>query len=444
MKLKVFFLATLFLFSCRTSSQSYIGYAVDNYSGIHGVLFNPASVVDSNFRTDINLFSVSTFVGSDYFGIDLKTALESKDGFTIEGDVQRFPKEDNQFFLNFDVLGPSVMFNLSPKSSIAITTRVRAFMNLNNINGTLFESLEEGFDEEEDFDFALNNFSGTIHSWGEIGLTYGRIILNEDSNFLKGGVTLKYLQGAGSNFTHSSAASGSYDADTRFLNTSGSLSYGYTEGFNTGDIDYSNLTSGFGADLGLVYELRPEDELDLEAGQRGHSDYKLKLGLSITDLGSIKYSGSTVTTYDLENSISGELFEEEDLQGVLEGNYGYEGTEEVVEAKINLPTAMHALVDYKFRNRLFMAVHGSFSLVEEGKEQTNRIINTVTAVPRFESRWFSFYIPVGVRQYDGFSMGAGLRLGPLSVGSGSVISNYFTDSAKTADFYFGLKIPVYR
>jgi hypothetical protein len=37
-----------------------------------------------------------------------------------------------------------------------------------------------------------------------------------------------------------------------------------------------------------------------------------------------------------------------------------------------------------------------------------------------------------------------LRLGPLSLGSASVISNYISDEAGTTDFYVGLKIPIYR
>jgi hypothetical protein len=49
-----------------------------------------------------------------------------------------------------------------------------------------------------------------------------------------------------------------------------------------------------------------------------------------------------------------------------------------------------------------------------------------------------------MRQYDGLAMGAGLRLGPLMVGSGSVISNVLGDSAKTTDVYVGLKIPIYK
>ena len=429
-----------FIFSA--AAQSYVGHAVDNYSGIHGVLLNPALVVDSNFRTDINLFSASAFAGSDYFGLDLNNAIESTDGFNFDEQLQRFPKDDNQFFLNVDVLGPSFMFNLTPRSSLGITTRARAFMNLNNLNGRLYESVEDGFDETENFDFELRDFNGTIHSWAELGLTYGRILMEGGDNFLKAGVTLKYLQGAGTNFLNAPSVTGSYNAETEMLTTTGALTYGNSEGFDSDDIDFSNLTSGFGADLGVVYEYRPNAGFTDDPYRQGSGSYKWKVGISITDIGSIKYTGSTLNSYDLNSSILDDSFEDRSLEGVLEEYY--EGTEELTDADISLPTAAHLLVDYRVNNTLFLAVQGSVSLVGEGSEMANRVLNTVTAVPRFETKWFSFYLPLGLRQYDGFSMGAGLRLGPLSVGSGSVISNYVSDSAKTTDFFVGLKIPVYR
>lgn len=442
MKIKLLGLAGMLLISSGSFAQSYIGHTVDNYSGVHGVIFNPSSVVDSNFRTDINLMSVSAFAGSDYFGINFSNAFESTEGFSIEEGVQRFPKDDNHFFLNLDVLGPSFMFNLNRKNSLAITTRIRGFMNLNNVNGELYENIGDGFEETGNFDFQQNNFSGTIHSWGEIGLTYGRIFMNGETNFLKGGVTLKYLQGAGSTFMNAPAVTGNFNAETQLLTTTGSLNYGISNDFDGGDVDFSNPSSGIGADLGLTYEYRPildfEEDLDVVR----HIDYKFKLGLSITDLGSLNYSGSTVTSYDLDNTIHIEDINDEDMEQWLKDNY--DGVEQQTDSKIGLPTAMHILADYKFRKRLFVAVQGTISLVGEGKDQANRVIHTITAVPRFESKWFSLYLPVGVRQYDGFTMGTGLRLGPLSLGSSSIISNYISDSVKTTDFYIGLKIPIYR
>lgn len=428
------------LFCSITYAQSYIGLQQDHYSGIQGIILNPAAVVDSRQRADINLLSVSAFGGSDYFSTDLGNLLESEDGLVIDDEMEQFPADDNQFFFNVDALGPSFMFNLTPRSSLGVTTRVRAFLNLNNINGTLYENITEDFDGTENFDFNLDNFSGTIHAWSEIGFTYGRILMDDQQNFLKAGITLKYLQGAGSTFVNAPSAMGQYDAATDALMTSGILSYGSTPGFDSDDINFENLSSGFGGDFGLVYEYRPGYAFDTDDHLR--SNYQFRIGVSVTDIGSISYADSEIIGYDLTNTISADAFEDSDLETVLEENYA--GTEKVTKAKINLPAALHAFVDYKLQNRMFISLQGSLSLVNENKEQANRIINSLSATPRYQSRWFSFYLPLSIRQYDGFSMGAGFRLGPLSVGSGSIISNYISDSSKTTDLYVGLKIPIYR
>ena len=435
-----FILFFLFLTTSVTWSQSYIGHTFDNYSGVHGVIYNPSLVVDSPLRADINLFSVSGFVGSDYFSIDINRLTNLTGGFEFDKIFEKNPKDDNQFFMNVDVLGPSVLFNLNSKSSMAVTTRVRAFFNLNNVDGLLYESVTNNFNQDEDLDFLLNDFYGTTHVWGEYGLTYGRIILNEQTNHLKGGITLKYLQGAGSTFLNAPNVNGQFDAAAETLTTTGILNYGKTKDFDNEDVEFSNLSSGFGVDLGLTYEYRPQDVYDDEPDLRNR--YKLKVGFSITDLGSISYGESELTSYDLNRTIDVNQFEENDLETVLEENY--EGTDQIINSKINLPTAFHLLLDYELKRRLFLSVQGSFSMISASRGEANRIINTVTATPRLETKWLSLYLPVSVRQYDGFAMGAGFRLGPFTAGSGSVITNLLANNSYTTDFYLGLKIPLYK
>ena len=428
------------LIGTSSFSQSYIGHTLDGYSGVQGITLNPSAVVDSHQRVDINLISISVFGGSDYFSADLNSLLESEGGFQFDENTEEFPTDNNQFFLNTDILGPSFMFNLTRNSSLAVTTRARFFLNLNNLNGTLYESISEDFKENETFNFELRDFSGTIHAWAEIGLTYGRILINDSSTFLKGGLTIKYLQGAGSTFLNASSAMGEYDAATQSLISSGAFSYGTSQDFDSDDLDFENLSSGFGGDIGLAYEYRPYNGKESFAG---HSDYKVRIGVSVTDIGSITYDQSLVTTYDLNNTIDRSEFEEgEDFQSVLAENY--QGVEQQVETSISLPTALHGFVDYKMKERLFVSLQGSLSLVGANQAQANRIINSLTATPRYQSRWFSFYLPVSLRQYDGLLMGAGLRLGPLTIGSGSIITNSISDASKTTDVYVGLKIPIYR
>src|ERR1700722_10357173 len=53
---------------CLTaSSQSFIGYGYDNYSGVNGVILNPGVLADSKFKVNINLVAGSAFAGNNAY-----------------------------------------------------------------------------------------------------------------------------------------------------------------------------------------------------------------------------------------------------------------------------------------------------------------------------------------------------------------------------------------
>ena len=436
--MKTFFLCLVIFSFANLHSQSYIGHSIDNYSGIHSVIYNPASVVSSPFRTDINLASVSGFGGSDYYEVNVSDVVEPDDGFDFDDEAERLPSNSNNFFINTDVLGPSFMFNLNKKNSIGLITRARGFFNVNNINGELYENIERGFDTDEDFTFDSSNLSSTVHAWSEIGLTYGRILIDKPKNMLSGGVTLKYLLGAGSFFTNTPGVKGEYTASTETIDSQGSINIGRAQGFDQNDIDYDNLNSGFGFDVGVEYEWHPEREKD---STRFYQDpYKLKIAVSITDIGSITYDNVELTNFDLNDSVS--LNDYEEVEDFLENNY--EETSEDKSIAFELPTALHVLFDYRLAKKWLISAQADVSLVSNTKIQANRVINNYTLAPRFESKWLTLFVPASLREYDDFVMGAGLRLGPFTVGSGSIMSSLFLDDSTTVDLFAGLKIPIYR
>jgi len=417
------------------AAQSFIGSTIDNYAGIQSVLINPANAANSRMKLDINLFSASAFVGNDFISVDLSNLKNFSDSFDFNTDAEKNPMNNNNFFGNVDILGPSVLFNLNKKSSIAITMRARAFFNLHNIGGELYEVLnsEEGVNN---FNISMNDLSGVVHAWAEMGLTYGRVVLEKDKHFLKAGASLKYLGGAGGVFGLSPLLTANYSADNESLTTTGSLNYGYTSGFDSKEISFSDVSGGFGADLGVVYEFRDTDNRD-------ENPYKFRVGLSVTDIGSINYKGTSNFRYDMNATIDATEFDEKDLDEVLEDKYN--GTETLEETKLGLPTAIHIFADYSITNRFFVSAQGAISVKKVSDVPVSNIINSFSVTPRFEMRWISVYSPLSVRQYDSsIAWGFGLRAGPLTVGSGSILSNLISSSSRSADVYVGLKIPLYK
>ncbi len=449
---KLFLTILLVLCAVSVKSQSYIGFLTDNYSGVHGVINNPANIVDSRFKTDINLAGVSSFVGNDYYGVNFSDIFD--DDYEIEDDARAFPKDKNNLLGNIDVLGPAFMFNINERNSIAIYTRARAFFNVNDINGETLESLINDLDDNIDFNVIQGDAYGSANSWAEVGVTYARVLMNKEQHFLKGGITVKYLQGMGTAYATGTNLAVDFDANTTTSNgtvtTTGEIAYGYSENLeDLDDVDIETISgaSGVGADLGFVYEWRPEYKKYTSTDSKGKqfmpkdvNKYKLKFGLSLTDIGSVKYEGIE-ERYDFNRTLTQNDFEDIDIDE-LERFYG---TPTLVESeKAVLPTALHLNADWNINQRFYVNLNSDLSMTAKDKINRSRVANTLSLTPRFESKWFSFYMPLSLMQHSGFNWGAGLRAGPLYIGSGSVLSVLISDETKAADVYVGLKVPVYQ
>lgn len=440
--MRIFNVFLFLLFINVASAQNYFGYLSDNYSGLHGVTLNPANVTGSKFRTEVNLVSGNASFNNDYFILDVSDAINGTD---IE-DANFLASENNNFAFSADVMGPSFMFNLSPKHSIGIITRGRAFFNVNKIKGELFDAFEDDFDSENDFTLTEDEFTTTVHGWAELGIAYGRTLIDKEQHFLKGGVTLKYLQGAGNAYTRGSNLFVNFDADgfapgVGTITTTGQIEYGSSQGINgDGDFEIESGSNGFGADLGFIYEWRP-DPTDLDNDSR--SNYKLKLGLSITDIGSINYDNAEANTYDITESIDENTFEsQEDFEDKLNNLYNRISTNDFT--KVKLPTALHLTADYNLDTQFFVNLRTDLSLRKANTINTNKIDNSVIVTPRFERKWVSVFMPLSVMDYSGFNAGFGFRAGPLFLGSNTVLTNLMSSKSKATNVYFGLKIPIYK
>ncbi|MES2811449.1 MAG: DUF5723 family protein [Bacteroidota bacterium] len=439
---KILVLFSILIVSISSKAQSYLGYYHDNYAGVQSVLFNPASIADSNFRTDINLFSASITGTNDYYGVNVFDLFKS--GYNLETDAKLFQSGSNNFVLNADIMGPSFMFNIKPKHSMALFTRARAVVNIHDVNGEVFNQLTDDFSATEDFNLAAGNFNMTGNSWGELGLSYAGVFLDKGQHFLKGGLTLKYLKGIANTYTQGGNVTVNYDYNailpaSSTIATTGTVVYGgnsdFSESFN--ELDFDSKSSGIGGDLGFVYEYRPEFK------NYTQNKYKLRLGLSVTDIGSIKYDESIQKTYDLNQTVTQAQYENANSLGeFLDNNYTITETKD--SKKVVLPTALHANLDWNFYRKFYVNVNGDVNMTDKTALNSSAIANTVSVTPRYESKWFSFYVPLNYMDYRGFQAGAGFRAGPLFVGSGSIITNLISDESKGLDVHLGLKIPIYK
>ncbi|MEZ4968769.1 MAG: DUF5723 family protein [Flavobacteriaceae bacterium] len=450
---KSILVAFLILITTAVNGQSYIGFGTDNYNGVHGLISNPANIVDSRFKTDINLIGASGLLGNDYYSAKFGDVF--KDDFDFDVDGTKSPKNANNAYGNVDILGPSFMFNINSRNSLAVFTRGRVFFNLNDINGDTYDNISNEFDENEDFNVNEGDYQISANAWAETGITYATVLLNQEQHFLKGGISLKYLMGYGNAYSSGKNIIIDYDADgsgtTGSIDSQGEIAYGNSNNITNDfeDYEFEKSADGFGMDLGFIYEWRPHfadytvtDKDGNPYAPKDINKYKLKFGLSLTDLGSLKYEG-TENAYDITNSISEDDFDnEEGFEDKL--NNLYTQIRSGNASKAVLPTALHLNADWNINNHFYLNLNTDLSLTSKSNPNTNSIANIVSLTPRFESKWFSFYSPISYIENLGVQWGAGFRAGPLYIGSGSILTVLTSDNSKGADVYAGLKIPVYQ
>ncbi len=444
MKKLLIFIFVLFTIA-STKAQSYLGYTFDNYAGVQGVISNPANIVDSRFRTDINLASISAGVVNDYYGFKVSDFWKNSD-YKFERDARKNPSSSNNFQTNIDVMGPSFMFNIKPKHAIALSTRLRSIANVTGINGELFNQFRDNFDSSNGFNLAPQNFNLVGNAWAEFGLSYAAVLFDKDKNFLKGGLTLKYLSGLQNSYVNADNVSVGYIKNSTTntalnpITTTGNLTYGGSDNLGgTNDLNFNN-GSGIGLDLGFVYEYRPNiDEL---RDKKEANKYLIRVGLALTDLGSINYKNSLERKYNVNRTITEQQYDSQNTGNLLANQYTLVSSSS--SSKYILPTSIHLNLDWNMYKKFYLNANVDVNTNGKTAVNANTIANNYSITPRYESKWFSFYLPLNVMEYSGFQAGAGFRLGPVFIGSGSAITNLFSDNSKAIDIHAGLKIPIYQ
>ncbi|MEO7979185.1 DUF5723 family protein [Flavobacterium sp.] len=432
---------------CMANAQSYLGYTPDNYAGVQSVLSNPASIADSRFKADINLFSVSSTVGNDLYGVKIFDVF--KNGYDFDLEAKNNFSNANNAFSNVDVMGPSVMFNITPKHTLAIYTRARGFANVIDANGQVINDITK--DNKTDFNGVLGSPNAVGNSWGELGISYAAFLYQRGEHFLKGGITAKYLQGVANYHLQGNNIAVRYnDKIVPVLSsyqTSGSAIYGSSQNFAADSkVDINSKSRGFGADIGLVYEWRPDytaDRADIN-DLKEVNKYKLRLGFSVTDLGSMKYDKGIRNSYDLNRTFTQADYDNSDnFDEFMKNNFTKTPINGAVRS--NLPTAVHADVDWNVYNKFYLNANGDLGVVSRTKLNQNSIANRVSLTPRYESKWFSVYVPVSYMDYsEQTQVGLGFRTGVFFIGSSSIVSNAISKNSKAADIHLGMKIPIYQ
>jgi hypothetical protein len=444
------------------TAQSFAGFLTDNYAGVHAVISNPANIADSRLKTDINIVGFSAGAYNDIYRAKFSDFFKIKD---IESSVEKKLTPKNSLASNVDVLGLAWMGKVKEGHNLAIYTRSRSMLNIANIDGNLIDAVYTS-NNTVSYNVTNQNANLSTNNWLEGGASYALDLFEgglHGEHFLKAGLTLKYLYGYGNNYvqTHNVNIKFSYLGNPDLSNyvTSGIVDMGNIgsleqfkavenyQYFNALKNVAKNNGQGIGGDIGLVYEYRPDIQLYTYENEKGekvyHKDenkYKLKVGLSLTDFGTIAYKNNVKErTFDVGGTNIKRKVQSQEFgitYKILPGS-------EKNELKAKLPFALHFNIDWNILNRWYLNVNTDRRLLAETTQNASFIQNNITVTPRFESQRFSAYLPLSIYSLSGFQAGFGLRYGGFYFGSGSIITALI-QKTQSADVYLGLKIPFYQ
>jgi hypothetical protein len=486
----------LFLvFTFPTFAQQWLGISGSNYAGTNSVYNNPANLADSRYKLYVNLVGNDLFFANNYVGwnapyslIQLLTNSAAQEYRNSKGvivfrnayyDINKGGEPFNANLIN-DLRGPSAMFTINDKHSVGLLTRIRTITNLNNFSEPLAEVIRLGTDTLllKNQPFNLSRTSVNINSYAEIGLSYGRVLKDEDEDFFKVGITVKRVVGIYSSHANIEEANYEIVDDPTGLNVTPNrkkqileintlkADYGFTsEGaYKNASVSPNWLLgnqsagAGWGVDLGIVYEYRPDNRKYTYRNKGvtkldpSKNKYEFRIGVSLLDIGGINYSNPNYVR-NWRVDVSNIAFNSTDVSMVTGSDDAYERVNNVLGLNdlnsqsnftTGLPSSFQINMDYHIRDKFYVNSLWVQSL-RSSQSLSMKMPSSLSVTPRWEGKWFEMAMPFTLfNNYNSFSFGIAGRMGPLFLGTDNLGSFLNINNPRSTDIYFGLSVPIFR
>jgi outer membrane protein OmpA-like peptidoglycan-associated protein len=485
-------------------AQEFLPALNDNYMGINQATLQPASIADSRFKVDVNLFGVN----SDFYNDLIRFKSQGTAGFLRIYDADFLDSDhtlaspngkDKNAIMNLSVLGPSFLINIDQKQAVGFIFRTRSIMNADDISEPLASSVVKKFELPDYWNKWYHDDNARLmsHIFSEYGLSYAREVFDLGAHYLKAGMTVKFLQGIGAVEMQSNDLyyymynenNNNEDADYLSLNSS-HVNYGVSDNMNWGSDPNDKYPSGFdykyiskfsvGLDLGVVYEFRPKYsqfryDMDGKTGlpRNDKNKYFLKVGASVLDIGRMRYEKyynsrnfladftdnyldkvgdnsvpSNTHWMDINNTTLGFppfVNLSDTLTQRQNQNMGVSwASDNESSFKMKLPTALSLQVDVNVIKGFYVNLTTFTALNQNLSESGNsHYMSAYSITPRYEHKWFSVMMPMTYNQYKQFDMGLGLRAAFLYIGVNNLFTVFYND-VYSITAYIGVKIPIWR
>ncbi|MEQ9064442.1 MAG: DUF5723 family protein [Vicingaceae bacterium] len=484
LKIKVTFLFFALLALVQGYSQNQPSSIQSNYSGILSIPSQPANIADNRYKIDINLVTINWSAYNNYIALKGHSfpwyaqnspwsnftseqtgdsaAFWQNPNFQDEFLFERVDDQDKSVHNYNEIMGPSILYTIDEKNAFSFTWRGRSLLNIDGIGPELAKVIYRDRQVPDLWGALLSNPKVGIASmnWVEYGLGYGRVVYDDHKHFMKVGVNLKLAQGMNAVYMQFEDFDYRIDNGDSISIPRKRVNYGRSNRYDPSNpsehFSYnfdSKISPAF--DIGFIYEYRPNREkfkydMDGEYDQwmNDKNKYKWKVGISITDIGRLKFDKSpTSNDFFIDTSnrdvSSLSIKEWDDFERQVVGQYDVASGDERTFT-MSLPTALSLQIDYNVWQNFYVNFTPYWAIYDKASPTKVHNITSYSLTPRFESQWFDLMIPFSYNNYGNTAIGLSARVGPLTIGTTDFTPYVAAGNIFGVDGYFSLKIPIFR
>ena len=443
---------TILIFALLVSITS---YSQDHFSGITtskrvGILnigLNPSELANLNNHLEVQLFSTSINVSNNKIGFK-----DIVNGSNLENILFKGSEPVN-FNMDTEIAGPGIAFKLL-NWGFAISSKGYIKGNIIDVDPNLGSALTNSALSSINTGSALisstTNQRLNATTWGEIGFSAAHKLFENKNHKINAGVTFKLL------FPGAYANIGLDKFQGRITNNSGNLiltnananlNIAYSGNLGNDFTNINDYTSsvfgnlkGFATDLGFDYQLLGSNK-----------NYKVKIGASIKNIGSMTFKSdsnySTNYTLSIQGSQSLNLNQFEntncvnDIETTLINSRFLNKSPQNTDFNVKLPTTFNLYTDIKIISKFSVTLFTQQKINSNSNNDQIMSQNIISITPRISLGFFEAYVPIAKNEISGTTGGFGFRLGGFFLGSNSILTALTSDT-KQADLYTGFRFGI--
>lgn len=431
-----------------------------DHAGSQGVLNNPASSLRSRLPWDLTIFSLQAGVLTNVFSTDKPKLTQSSGSFRFNKGI--FGRDLNAI-INLNLLTATV--KASNKLSFSVGSNIRSYTKLSSSVFNYFDSLQT----PDTFFYAnvLNQPLGIkllSSSWLEVYGSAAYQLLDKDKFTVNIGGSLKLNRGLSGLYLNASDIKFKelpQGINSKYAVTSVDMDFGYSytmEKWKSSQSPIQNIKnlvkfaeSGYSLDLGFEIIIKDRKDVSLY-DDTPVNEYKWKLGLSLLDLGFVKFQHGdlSIKSRGIKTNASGFSLEEKFDQTVSSLKILTDSLKTVVNVftqpadnfNVNLPLRLQFNIDRKFTKYFYVNVATAINMASTFYPKKFHLseYDIYSITPRFENEQFGIYVPFSSHGGGEKHVGAALKLGPILLGVDRFAIFSRKNNSQNTRVYFSLRL----